>query len=224
MTSPEATAIGAMGARVDRVLRRLPFGIPTFIVETVSRLTCLVVESANDSASHGIENRVRGILSASAFHATGLRIGRGVALRGRSKITLGADVSLENNVFLSATDPRGFITIGSRTHIDVDSVLYGHGGLEIGSCCAIAAGVTFYSQTNRFHPRPLDNVIDQGTEFGPVTVGSDVWIGARAVILPGVCIGDHAVVGAGAVVTRSVEPWSVVGGVPARVLKDRRSL
>ena len=61
-------------------------------------------------------------------------------------------------------------------------------------------------------------------EFGTrtrIVIGNDVWIGGRATILRGVTIGDGAVVGAGAVVTRDVEPYTVVGGVPARPIKKR---
>ena len=54
-----------------------------------------------------------------------------------------------------------------------------------------------------------------------VTIGSDVWIGARAMIVDGVHVGHGAVVAAGAVVTKDVEPYSIVGGVPARVLRYR---
>jgi acetyltransferase-like isoleucine patch superfamily enzyme len=55
-----------------------------------------------------------------------------------------------------------------------------------------------------------------------VRIGRDVWIGAGAGITDGVSLGDHAVVAMGAVVTRDVEPWAIVGGVPARVIGDRR--
>lgn len=56
-----------------------------------------------------------------------------------------------------------------------------------------------------------------------IRIGNDVWIGSRAVILRGVCVGDGAVVGAGAVVTRDVEPYTIVGGVPARPIRRRFS-
>jgi acetyltransferase-like isoleucine patch superfamily enzyme len=58
---------------------------------------------------------------------------------------------------------------------------------------------------------------------GPVTVGSDVWVGIRACILRGVSVGDGAVIGAGAVVTKDVEPYVIVGGVPARPIRRRFS-
>ena len=55
----------------------------------------------------------------------------------------------------------------------------------------------------------------------PVTIGSGCWIGARATILPGVTIGDGAIVAAGAVVTKNVPPHTIVGGIPAKVLGER---
>jgi len=64
----------------------------------------------------------------------------------------------------------------------------------------------------------------QGCSSAPVCIGDDVWIGARAVILPGVNIGRGAVIGAGAVVTRNVAANSVVAGVPARLLRDRTGM
>jgi acetyltransferase-like isoleucine patch superfamily enzyme len=60
---------------------------------------------------------------------------------------------------------------------------------------------------------------EQGISTNPVVIGDDVWIGANAVILPGVTIGRHCVVAAGAVVTKDVPDNTVVGGVPAKVLK-----
>jgi acetyltransferase-like isoleucine patch superfamily enzyme len=56
-----------------------------------------------------------------------------------------------------------------------------------------------------------------------VRIGRDVWIGANACITDGVTIGDHAVVGMGAVVTRDVPEWAIVGGSPARIIGDRRN-
>lgn len=56
---------------------------------------------------------------------------------------------------------------------------------------------------------------------GRIVIGNDVWLGANVVVVANVSIGDHAIVGAGAVVTRDVEPWTIVGGVPARPIGKR---
>ena len=67
------------------------------------------------------------------------------------------------------------------------------------------------------------NVDSSIQEYEPVSIGNDVWIGARSMILDGVKIGDGAVIAAGSVVTRDVEPYTVVGGVPAKLIKKRFS-
>lgn len=71
---------------------------------------------------------------------------------------------------------------------------------------------------------PLDGAVRQGTagpEYGrPISIGDDVWVGGAAVICPGVSIGEGAVVGAGSVVTRDVEAFTVVAGNPARVIRQ----
>ena len=61
----------------------------------------------------------------------------------------------------------------------------------------------------------------QGGWEKPISIGNDVWIGTRVIVLPGVNLGDHCIVAAGAVVTKSFPAYSIVGGVPARLLKAR---
>lgn len=65
-------------------------------------------------------------------------------------------------------------------------------------------------------------MMEQGSsETQPVTIGNDVWIGRRAIIMPGVTIGDGVIIGAGAVVTKNIEPYMVAVGVPAKAIKSR---
>jgi acetyltransferase-like isoleucine patch superfamily enzyme len=97
------------------------------------------------------------------------------------------------------------IDIGEFTHIRAN------GGVRIGSRVLIASHVVIAS---RAHPVtvPRYGVV----EDAPIVIEDDVWIGAGAIVLPGVTVGYGAIIGAGAVVTRSVEPRTVVGGVPAK--------
>ena len=83
----------------------------------------------------------------------------------------------------------------------------------------LAQGITVTALNHNFEDttRRIDQ---QGVSTKPVVIGDDVWIGANAVILPGVTIGPHSVVAAGAVVTRDVPPGCVVGGVPAKVIRQ----
>ena len=100
------------------------------------------------------------------------------------------------------------IDIGEFTHIRAN------GGVRIGDRVIIAARVTI---TSRTHPLQLPRA--RVNEDRPIVIEDDVWLGAGAIVLPGVTIGRGAVVAAGAVVTKSVEPFTVVAGVPARPIR-----
>ena len=108
---------------------------------------------------------------------------------------------------------------------------------QIGKFCSIAANVRINAlehpmervTTHKISYRPneyfkfhgVDQAFRARRRAKPVTIGNDVWIGHGAVIMPGVNIGDGAVIGANAVVTRDVAPYAIVAGVPARRIKDR---
>lgn len=113
-------------------------------------------------------------------------------------------------------DPRN-ITVGKDTIIGEKATLDGRAPLRIGDHVDIASEVMIYNgqhdiQSDDFHP-----------VFAPVTIEDYVFIGPRAIILPGVTIGKGAVVGAGAVVTKDVASFTLVGGVPARVIGERKA-
>ncbi|MEM7158440.1 MAG: acyltransferase [Myxococcota bacterium] len=97
----------------------------------------------------------------------------------------------------------------------------GAAGIVVGAGTRIAADVHVYAFD---HGMAADRPIrEQPVRSRGIEIGEDVWIGAGAGITDGVTIGDHAVVGMHAVVTKPVEPWAVVAGVPARVVGDRRT-
>lgn len=108
------------------------------------------------------------------------------------------------------------IHVGDRFYANYDCVILDVCEVRIGDDCLLAPGVHIYTATH-----PLDPVQRAaGQEFGkPVTIGNKVWIGGRAVINPGVTIGDNSVIASGAVVTRDVPPNTVVGGNPAVIIK-----
>ena len=110
----------------------------------------------------------------------------------------------------------GRLSIGRHSYIN-DSLIQCAGNITIGDYCAIAGDVLI--QDTDFHP--LLDADGKGNEYTrPISIGNHVWICAKAIILKGVTIGDGAVVAAGAVVTKDVPPYSLVGGNPARVIKE----
>ncbi len=93
------------------------------------------------------------------------------------------------------------------------TVIYAEGGVSIGSDVLIAAHCTIASVT---HPTDPDERRTGRREFAPVRIEDGAWLGAGAIVLPGVTVGRDAIVGAGAVVTKDVPPGETVVGVPAR--------
>jgi putative colanic acid biosynthesis acetyltransferase WcaF len=107
------------------------------------------------------------------------------------------------------------ITIGHHSVINYGVLLDGRRGLSIGDNVSISEGTAIFTLAHDVdHPGFVE-------KSGPVVVGDRVFVGAHARILPGVTLGEGAVVAAGAVVTRDVAPYTVVAGVPARYLRDR---
>lgn len=107
------------------------------------------------------------------------------------------------------------IEMGSWVAIDDDVNLYSADKITIGTKVAISREA-FICTAGHDITKPNRPLVT-----APITICDGVWIGARATILPGVTIGEGAVVAAGAVVTKDVEPWSVVGGNPAKEIKKR---
>jgi len=106
------------------------------------------------------------------------------------------------------------IRAGRNLMINAGAFLYGRGGLSFGDHVMIGPNAVIVSSQHRFED-PRIEMVFQGHKTDFVSIGSDVWIGANAVILPGVVVADGTVISAGAVVTRDTEPYSIVGGVPA---------
>lgn len=114
-----------------------------------------------------------------------------------------------------------FLSVGDCTFINCNFNILDSGGITIGNHVFIASNVGIYTATH-----PIRSIERQhGTEYKgynisfPVVIKDEVWIGAHAIILPGVTIGERAVVAAGSVVTKDVPPDTVVAGNPARVMR-----
>ena len=116
----------------------------------------------------------------------------------------------------------GTIDIGNRSGIGVNAWI--RADLTIGDNVMMGPQVIIYGRDHNVEESDVA-MMDQGMgEFKKVTIGDDVWIGAGAIILKSVHVGNGSVVGAGAVVTHDVQPFSVVAGNPAKVIKWRRHI
>lgn len=110
----------------------------------------------------------------------------------------------------------GDVIIGDHTRVGLHNTVIGP--VTIGNHVNLAQGITVTALNHNFAEKGL-RIDEQGVSTNPVTIGDDIWIGTNAVILPGVTIGNHSVVAAGAVVTKDVPPHTLVGGVPAKIIK-----
>ena len=130
------------------------------------------------------------------------------------RFSLGRSSVVES--FSCINNAVGDVIIGDHTRVGLHNTIIGP--VTIGSHVNLAQGITVTALNHNFADTSL-RIDEQGVSTKPVTIEDDVWVGANAVILPGVTVGRHAVIAAGAVVTKDVPPFSVVGGVPAKVLK-----
>lgn len=170
-------------------------------------------------------------------------IENGVRLRYADRISLGRNVYLDQGAYLHACPqgitlgdgtfvmhgavlhvynfrdlPHAFIRVGRDSLIGEYNVLRGQGGITIGDRVYTAPGVQILA-VNHVYDDPTRPMVEQGITAEGITIDDDVWVGAGAIITDGVRVGRGAVIAAGAVVTADVPPHTVVGGVPARVLK-----
>lgn len=187
---------------------------------------------------------LRAVLYQLILHMDGIAaIENGVRLRFTQHIRLGRNVYLDQGTYLHACPagisigdnsfvmhgaalhvynfrdlPHAFIRIGRDSLIGELNVLRGQRGITIGDRVYTAPLVQLLA-VNHVYDDPTRPMVEQGITADGIVVEDDVWIGASAIITDGVRIGRGAVVAAGAVVTQDVPPHTVVGGVPAKVLK-----
>ncbi len=145
----------------------------------------------------------------------------------RRKIRFGRNCTLKRGVVICGNGVVGefgeSLDIGDNVGISENTVVFVRGPIVVGNDTIIGPGVKIISENHRStvaeYPIRL-----QGTSRRGIVIGENVWIGAGAVILDGVTIGPGAVVAAGAVVNRDVDSGAIVGGVPARIIKEPGNL
>lgn len=116
--------------------------------------------------------------------------------------------------------PGRNLIVGDDVDFALDVLVTTSGGVEIGDRTLIGYRAQIISANHKI-PDNRAQIFGSGHEKAKVTIGKDVWIGGNSMILPGVTIGDGAVVAGGSVVNKDVAPFTIVGGIPARVIKER---
>ena len=176
-----------------------------------------------------------------------LLVGRGVSIRNPQYISLGKNciiedyaeiqgiskfkISIGNNVTigkLASIRPSDYylrnlgdgLDIGDNSNIGAYSYIGCSGKIEIGKNVMISPRVSMYAENHNFSA--IDSAMkDQGVTREKIKIEDNCWIAANSVILAGITIGEGSIVSAGSIVTKNVPPFSIVGGVPAKVIKIR---
>ena len=161
------------------------------------------------------------------IHSMGGRVGKNVKFYGGVRIVsngpggikIGDDVRILRSVTMSTT-PSGKIHIGSNSHVGENTIIFSDIGIHVGDNAIIGPQniIIDFDHTYASFEIPINQ---QGINRKEVTIEEDVWISSHCVIIRGVRIGKGSVVGAGSVVNKDVPPYSVVAGVPIRVIKKR---
>lgn len=184
---------------MSSALERFLDGYLNVVIERL-RARCLALRGAHVGAKTRLESRV--------------------SVKRPTRLTFGKHCRIESYAFFKIEDDRARVELGDYVFVgrgvEFDATVH----LSIGAHSLIAPGCFI---TDHAHNIAARTTIDsQGCSSAPTRIGKDVWIGARAVVLAGVNIGDGAVVGAGAVVTRDIAANAIAVGVPARVIGYRQ--
>ena len=138
-------------------------------------------------------------------------------LLSRRGAQIGRRVKLWSGIWVDRFDG---LLIGDDVTIGQDVIVVAGGGVHIGARTMVGHGSKLISVGHNI-PIKRGQMRFSGPSFNEVRIANDVWIAAQAIILPGVSVGEGAIVAAGAVVTKDVRPFAVVGGVPAKLMRMR---
>lgn len=153
-----------------------------------------------------------------------VKICDGVTLiaRGEGGIEIGDNVRINDRVYLDTEAPdKGYIKIGNNVYIGTGTTLFGHNGFEIKDYALLAQNITS-TPYSHIYSDPNKTIISQGGHTRKITIGKDSYVGMGVCIMYSADIGDGSVVGSGSVVVKSIPPYTVAVGNPAKVIKERK--
>ncbi len=162
----------------------------------------------------------------------GIKFGRQVkisekcSIHGVKNIWIGNNVRIDDFCVLTTGDKNGFLKIQNNVHIAIGVCLFAGAGITIGDFCTISAKATLYSASDDYSGEyligPCISEEFLKVDCRPIIMKDYSAIGAHALVLPGVTLGEGAVLGAIAMANKSLEPWNIYMGVPAQKLKKRK--
>lgn len=141
-------------------------------------------------------------------------------------VRFGSHTSIDRNLWLSCGGKTGtgYFEIGDHSYIGCNAVIgAGGGGVRIGNNVLIGQTVNIHSESHVFQDVSTP-IRTQGISYKGIVIEDDVWIGSKATVLDGVVIGAGSIIGAGAVVTHSIPPYSIAVGVPAKIVGLREKV
>lgn len=189
----------------------------SFILRAAFRLRAMAMR-------HGVS-----FLRSMVWRALGMKLGPGTVL-GKvfvtwpHQVSLGARCVLEHGSYFKFDgiyQPGPTLVFGDEVFIGVGCEFNIRAGLSVGSNTLIASGSKFIDHDHGFASRDVPMAHQSDGAEARIDIASDVWVGANVVVLKGVSIGQGAIIAAGSVLTRSVGPHEIWGGVPAKKLRDR---
>lgn len=168
-----------------------------------------------------VEQNVRLLVPRRIFLGRRVMVGEACFLdanTSRGRIELQDDAWLSRGSYIVAGEAE--VRIGPATYVGHRCLMYGHAGIQVGRDVLLANDVQLICGNHTFARRDVP-IRAQPPQGSPIIIEDDVWLGASAIVLGGVTVGRGSVVGAGAVVTQSLPPYSIARGVPARVVGVR---
>lgn len=209
---------------VESLLTNLLSSIPTKIVGSNLRNFAYRNIFARIGRSVYIEDGVNFLNTSCIDIGNHVTLLHGVSINAQghpnNRVYLGDKVTLERGVDMRAMK-NTHIHIDQGTFIGPYVCLAGSGNIKIGKSCLIAAHVGIFANNHIFDD-PTQTIENQGISSEGIVIEDDCWVGHAVTILDGVTIGKGSVIGAGAVVTKDIPPFSIAVGVPAKVVKSRK--
>lgn len=221
--------LGKTGYKLDESLTN-----KSLIIEIFAKIPCIIRGSIKKI---GLKNS-SGLLFA----------GRHCKLRHKYLISIGKTLTLGDNIEINALSKHGVkigdnvtilkntiiectgvirelgegLEIGNNVGISQSCFIQVRGHVKIGSYVIMGPGVSIFSE-NHNTANIEEYIMSQGATRQGVIIKDGVWLGAKCTILDGVTVGEHSIVAAGSVVTKDIPPYSIVGGIPAKLIKNRKA-